>query len=102
VLSFSEHALELDLDARAVTVAGAVVSLTRHEFDLLAYLAQRPDRPVSREDLSERALSGLDAPEPRTVDSHVARVRKKLGDAGVCVATVWGIGYRFVTSKGDA
>ena len=71
------------------------MSLTRHEFDVLAYLAQRPHRAVTREALSESALSGLDTPEPRTIDSHIARVRKKLGAAGGCIVTVWGIGYRF-------
>ncbi len=88
--------VELDLDQRTVVVSGAAVALTRHEFDVLAYLAQRPGRPVTREDLSARAVSGLDASEPRTIDSHIARVRKKLSAAGERIVTVWGIGYRFV------
>jgi DNA-binding response OmpR family regulator len=41
-------------------------------------------------------LSGFDAPEPRTIDSHVARLRRKLGDEAGRVQTVWGIGYRFL------
>lgn len=94
VLSFG--ALEVDLDQREVRMAGDVVTFTRHEFDVLAYLAQRPGRPVSRDDLAAQALSGFDAPEPRTIDSHVARVRRKLGDEAGRVETVWGIGYRFM------
>jgi DNA-binding response OmpR family regulator len=97
VVNFAD--VELDLDQRTVTVEKEPISLTRHEFDLLAYLLERPNRAVTREDLSERALSGLDAPEPRTIDSHIARVRKKLGDAGTRIATVWGIGYRFVPDE---
>jgi len=94
ILRFAD--VELDLDQRTVTVAQAQASFTRHEFDVLAYLAQRPGRAVTREDLSARAVSGLDAPEPRTIDSHIARVRKKLNAAGDRIVTVWGIGYRFV------
>lgn len=94
ILRFAD--VELDLDQRTVTVAQAQASFTRHEFDVLAYLAQRPGRAVTREDLSARAVSGLDSPEPRTIDSHIARVRKKLNAAGDRVVTVWGIGYRFV------
>lgn len=88
--------VELDLDQRTVTVAQEDASFTRHEFDVLAYLAQRPGRAVTREDLSLRALSGLDSPEPRTIDSHIARVRRKLNAAGDRIVTVWGIGYRLV------
>jgi two-component system OmpR family response regulator len=88
--------VELDLDRRTVSVAQEEVSFTRHEFDVLAYLAQRPGRAVTREDLCERAVSGLESPEPRTIDSHIARVRKKLDAAGERIVTVWGIGYRFV------
>jgi DNA-binding response OmpR family regulator len=94
ILRFAD--VELDLDQRTVTVAHEPASFTRHEFDVLAYLAQRPGRAVTREDLSVRAVSGLDSPEPRTIDSHIARVRKKLNAAGDRIVTVWGIGYRFV------
>lgn len=86
----------LDLDGRTLSVGGEAVSLTRHEFDLLAYLVEREGRAVSREQLAERTLSALEPPDPRTVDTHVARIRKKLGgQAGLAVSTVWGIGYRF-------
>jgi DNA-binding response OmpR family regulator len=88
--------IAVDLDRRLVHVRGEPAALTRHEHDILAYLVQRPGRAVTREQLAERALSGMDAPEPRTVDTHVARVRKKLGPEGAAaIATVWGIGYRF-------
>jgi two-component system OmpR family response regulator len=100
ILRFAD--VELDLDRRSVTVAGEDVGFTRHELDLLAYLAQRPNRAVTREDLAERAILGRDVPEPRTIDSHLGRVRRKLGTAGSHVVTVWGIGYRFVPDAEDA
>jgi DNA-binding response OmpR family regulator len=88
----------LDLDARTVTVAGVVKALTRYELDVLTYLVERSGRAISRQQLAERALAGAswEGPEPRTIDTHVARLRKKLGEeAAAAVETVWGIGYRF-------
>lgn len=94
-------ALTIDLDARTVAVAGEPIALTRTEFDLLAYLAQRPGRAVSRQTLVEQVLSRLDAGEARTVDAHVTRMRKKLSAEGGRIATVWGIGYRFEGACAD-
>lgn len=86
----------LDLDARAVSVAGAEVALTAHEFNVLAYLAERPGRAVTRRQLAEAALPAGGDRSDRTVDSHIARIRRKLGrPGGLRIATVWGIGYRF-------
>jgi len=86
--------LSIDLDARAVHAAGAPVDLTRVEFEMLAALARRPGAAVSRAWLVEHVLDpGRDGDE-RTLDVHVSRLRKKLGDAGACIATVWGVGYR--------
>jgi two-component system, OmpR family, response regulator len=92
--------VELDLDARTVKLAGELLELTRYELDVLAYLVQRPGRAIAREQLAERALAALDTPEPRTIDTHVARIRKKLGDRGAAaLQTVWGIGYRFLPEE---
>jgi two-component system OmpR family response regulator len=87
----------VDLDARTLRVAGELVALTRVELDLLAYLVERPGRAIPREQLS-RAVAVVDDREDRderTVDSHVSRLRRKLGAAAAAIATVWGIGYRF-------
>ncbi len=85
----------LDLDARTVVVAGAALTLTVHEFNVLAYLVERPGRAITRRQLAEAALPAGGDRSDRTVDSHVARIRRKLGAAGSRVVTVWGIGYRF-------
>jgi DNA-binding response OmpR family regulator len=86
----------INLDARTVTIAGEPVALTRFELDLLAYLVQRPGRAIPRAQLASHALGPLDERTDRTVDSHLARIRKKLGaDAAAAITTVWGIGYRF-------
>jgi len=85
----------VNLDARTVTVDGEPVALTRFELDLLAYLVQRPGRAIPRAQLASQALGPLDERTERTVDSHLARIRKKLGPAAAALSTVWGIGYRF-------
>lgn len=88
--------VRLDLDARDVSREGAgPVSLTRHEFDVLAYLAERPGRAMTRAQIAQHAPSPNEERDDRTVDSHVARLRKKLGPAGARIRTSWGIGYQF-------
>jgi DNA-binding response OmpR family regulator len=94
--------VELDLDSRMVTVAGADAGFTRNEFDVLAHLVERQGRAISRAQLAEHALTPFEQRDARTVDSHIARIRKKLGaEGGGRVVTVWGIGYRFEADKGD-
>lgn len=95
-------ALSIDLDRRAVTVHGAAVELTRAEFEFMAALARRPGAAVSRAWLAEHVLDPAREGDERTLDVHVSRLRKKLGDAGALVATVWGVGYRLKTDKADA
>ena len=86
----------VDLDARTVEVGGEPADLTACEFNLLAHLLSRPGRPASRSQLLDAALDpGGDVTE-RTVDSHMARIRKKLGPgAAAHVETVFRVGYRF-------
>jgi DNA-binding response OmpR family regulator len=90
----------LDLDARTAVVEGRPVTLTPTEFAVLAFLVERRGRAVSRAVLAEQALASLEEPDARTVDSHVARLRKKLGPGAPAIATVWGIGYRFEAGEG--
>ncbi|MFI5300237.1 MAG: response regulator transcription factor [Polyangiales bacterium] len=86
----------VDLDARTMSVAGAAVEVTPSEWAVLAYLIERQGRAVSRAQLADDALDAFDEVDARTVDSHVAHLRKKLGNkARASIATVWGIGYRF-------
>ena len=92
VLAFGP--LRLDLSARRAAVRGAAVDLTRVEFDLVASLAKRPGAAVSRAWLVEHVLDPSRDGDERTLDVHVSRLRRKLGDAGKQIATVWGVGYR--------
>ena len=87
--------LVLDFVGHRATLAGSELDLSRREMDLLELLLQHPGRTFSREFLLERLwgadFDGLD----RAVDTQMVRLRRKLGDLGACIETVWGIGYRF-------
>jgi DNA-binding response OmpR family regulator len=86
--------LTVDAARRSVKAAGKDVALTATEFDLLRALAARRGKVLSREDLIS-ALRGGDATIiDRTVDVHVASLRRKLGKHGPLVETVRGVGYR--------
>ena len=86
--------LEVDQRRREVRLADEAISLTTREFDLLAFLSNNLGLALSRQQL----LDGVWGPDwygdERTVDVHVAQLRKKLGTA-LPLATVWGVGYRF-------
>ena len=87
----------IDTAARTVDHGGAPVSLTAREFELLAYLARRPGRVFSREELL-RAVWGWSHGDLSTVTVHVRRLREKIeADAAHprLLVTVWGYGYRF-------
>lgn len=83
----------LDLDARLVRRGHDDLGLTAHEFNILLFLREREGRALTRAQVAENALLEGGERTDRTVDSHVSRVRKKLGPAGKLIKTVWGIGY---------
>ncbi|MGH2497612.1 MAG: response regulator transcription factor [Ktedonobacteraceae bacterium] len=88
------HIYELE---RIVTLEGAELELTPKEYELLLLLASHPGRAFSREFLLQQ-LWGYDYDGfDRTVDTHITRLRKKLGAPGEKIVTVWGVGYRFVS-----
>jgi DNA-binding response OmpR family regulator len=85
----------LDPDAREVTVAGEPVELTGKEFDLLAYLLENAGIVVSRDQLLDRVWGMSYAGGTRTVDVHVAQLRRKLGRPEA-IRTFRGSGYKAV------
>jgi DNA-binding response OmpR family regulator len=92
----------LDLEQLQVTRGGKLIFLTPTEFRLLRYLASRPDRPVSREQIIE-AVWGYDSDigSDRTVDVHMRHLRQKLETDPAnprWLVTVRGIGYKFQSS----
>lgn len=100
ILTFPD--LNIHLDGRKVEVAGKEVNLTPKEFDLLVYMAQRPEKVFSREELLRDVWNYQFYGDQRTVDTHIKRLREKLGQASDKVSryivTVWGVGYKFEVS----
>ncbi|MBI5301058.1 MAG: response regulator transcription factor [Chloroflexi bacterium] len=86
----------LDMDRREVTVGKKPVVLRTKEFDLLAVLMQNPGIVLTRERLLEIAWGYDFAGETRTVDVHVAHLRKKLATAKTQIETFSGVGYKLV------
>jgi two-component system response regulator RegX3 len=85
--------LEVDLRAHRATVGGTEVALTAKEFDLLALLARDPGAVVSRERILAEVWNTTWYGSAKTIDVHVASLRRKLGDPG-WIETVRGVGLR--------
>ena len=84
--------IEVDMERHEIRVDGRPLELTRTEFGILELLCQRPGRVRDRSEILDHVSEG--SALARTVDVHIASVRKKLGDAGALVETVRGVGYR--------
>ncbi len=94
--------VRFDTERRRVHLDDERLDVTPTEYDLLYFLALRPGRVLSRQQLLEEILGYTHSGYERTIDSHVARLRKKLDDAGGhkdIVQTVFGVGYRFVVPE---
>jgi DNA-binding response OmpR family regulator len=89
--------VELNRARHRVTVGGEPIELTATEFELLAYLMERPGRVVTRDQLLSAVWGYAAAAGTRTVDVHVAQLRAKLGP-GCPIETVRGVGYRLAAS----
>ena len=88
----------LDKGNFEISVSGRRLQLTTTEFKLLALLVERRGRTLSRETLLQDVWGYENAIDTRTVDTHVRRLREKLGLAANRIATVRGEGYRFLIS----
>ncbi|MGW2522302.1 response regulator transcription factor [Streptomyces sp. NPDC001617] len=92
--------LHLDRRTRQVCLGGGEVALTPREFDLLAYLAQDPGAVHSRQQIMDAVWDPHFFGPTKTLDAHVAALRRKLGDPG-WITTARGVGFR-LTVPGDA
>ena len=94
--------IEIDRDAKEVSVDGNRVELTSMEFELLTVLAKRAGKKVSRDEILNE-LRGIDAAiMTRSVDIMISRLRQKLGDSVKpprFIQTVWGTGYAFIARR---
>jgi DNA-binding response OmpR family regulator len=93
--------LLVDATQRLVSVAGQPVELTPKEFDLLTLLVRHPGRAFARDYLIEKVWGHEAGGSDRTVDTHILRLRKKLGAVGEAIETVWGVGYRLAARPSE-
>ncbi len=87
--------LVLDKNTLRASLAGEPLDLTTAEFKLLAYLMERPGKVQDRYELQNILFGYADTTQSRALDTHVKRLRQKLGDSAACVCTERGVGYYF-------
>jgi len=95
--SFADIAL--DFDSYTATRAGEALELSPREFELLRYLIERKGETVTRDKLLEDVWGYDSYPSTRTVDTHIAKLRAKIGDSGSeprWILTIHGMGYKFI------
>ena len=85
----------LDQTAHSVTIDGQPVDLSYKEFELLAYFMANRGIALSREKILNNVWNYDYFGDARTIDTHVKKLRSKLGSRGECIKTVWGMGYKF-------
>ena len=86
--------ITIDTERHHVTSSATEIDLTSTEFKLLLYLAERRGRVISRDQLLQNVWSYNDVGDTRTVDTHITRLRSKLGPPGEQIKTVRGFGYK--------
>lgn len=91
--------VRIDTESCTVSIDDSMVDLTTTEFKLLLYLAQRPGRVLGRELLLQNVWGYNYVGDTRTVDTHVTRLRAKLGDSGDMIKTVRGFGYKLEAAR---
>jgi DNA-binding response OmpR family regulator len=91
--------LKMDTLRHEVTLDGLAINLRTQEFDLLLLLTQQPGRVFSREQLLEKAWGFDFYGQTRTVDVHIAQLRKRLTGSTVKIETVTGVGYKLIAES---
>jgi DNA-binding response OmpR family regulator len=87
--------MTLDLATKELSIGGGTISLTKTEFEILALLAQNPSRIFSRDEIIDRLWKDAPYTTERTVDVHITRLRKKMGERASWISSKAGYGYRF-------
>ena len=90
--------ITLNKSAHEVTVAGKPVELSFKEFELLNYFMDNQGLALSREKILNRVWNYDYFGDARTIDTHVKKLRSKLGKQGDYIKTIWGMGYKFEVS----
>ncbi len=87
--------IEIDKDGRTVTVDGKVLELSLREYELLVYLVENENIALSRDKILNNVWNYDYYGDSRTIDSHIKKIRHKLGKRGKYIKTMRGVGYKF-------
>ena len=87
--------IEIDAEGRTVTVDGKIVELSLREYELLKYLVDNENVALSRDKILNNVWNYDYYGDSRTIDSHIKKIRHKLGKKGKYIKTIRGVGYKF-------
>ena len=90
--------IEIDKAAHIVRIDGNEIELSYKEFELLTYFVENKGIALSREKILNNVWNYDYFGDARTIDTHVKKLRSKLGDKGEYIKTIWGMGYKFEVS----
>lgn len=85
--------------SREVKVDGKSISFTNKEYELLLFLSTNQNIVFTREQLLLKVWGYDQYGDPRTVDTHIKRIREELGSKSSCITTIWGVGYKFEVKR---
>ncbi len=91
----------IDQAAHQVTVDGKPIELSAKEFELLTYFLENSGRALSREQILNHVWNYDYYGDARTIDTHVKKLRSKMGEKGELIKTIWGLGYKFSPEDSD-
>ena len=97
VEEIEEVGIKMNLDSHTVFIDDKEISLSMKEFQLLEYFLINKDRALSRDDILRDVWNYDYFGDARTVDTHVKKLRQKIGTKGDYIKTIWGMGYKFET-----
>ena len=89
------NGIVLNRSAHEVTIDGKRIDLSFKEFDLISYFMETKDIALSRERILNHVWDYDYFGDARTIDTHVKKLRSKMGEKGSCIKTIWGMGYKF-------
>ena len=89
------NGIVLNRSAHEVTIDGKRIDLSFKEFELLSYFMENKDIALSRERILNHVWDYDYFGDARTIDTHVKKLRSKMGEKGSCIKTIWGMGYKF-------
>ena len=87
--------IEIDIDGRTVSVDGKAIELSLREYELLKYLLDNENVALSRDKILNNVWNYDYYGDSRTIDSHIKKIRHKLGKKGKYIKTIRGVGYKF-------